>query len=213
MPSPAKTTKRRGRRLGEPVSRDAVLSAAKQRFATEGYEKTTLRAIAHDAHVDPSMVLYLFGSKEELFRESLRLILDPEVLVAALTGATDDDPDIGTRMVRTYLRIWETPDTAASMRAMLQSATSNTDANDAFRGFMQNYVLTAVSGVLGGGEQARLRAMLAASNLVGTAVLRYIIQVPPLATLSADEVVALIAPTVTRYLTADADELGLPGSS
>ena len=195
------------------MSRDAVLSAAKQRFAAEGYEKTTLRAIAHDAHVDPSMVLYLFGSKEELFRESLRLILDPEVLVAALTGAADDDPDIGTRMVRTYLRIWETPDTAASMRAMLQSATSNTDANDAFRGFMQNYVLTAVSGVLGGGEQARLRAMLAASNLVGTAMLRYIIQVPPLATLSADEVVALIAPTVTRYLTADADVLGLPGSS
>jgi AcrR family transcriptional regulator len=192
------------------VSRDAVLSAAKQRFATDGYEKTTLRAIAHDAHVDPSMVLYLFGSKEELFRESLRLILDPEVLVAALTGEADDDPDIGTRMVRTYLRIWETPDTAASMRAMLQSATSNTDANDAFRGFVQNYVLTAVSGVLGGGEQARLRAMLAASNLVGTAVLRYIIQVPPLATLSADEVVALIAPTVTRYLTADAEELGLP---
>jgi AcrR family transcriptional regulator len=195
------------------VSRDAVLSSAKQRFATDGYEKTTLRAIAHDAHVDPSMVLYLFGSKAELFRESLRLILDPEVLVAALTGSADDDPDIGTRMVRTYLRIWETPDTAASMRAMLQSATSNTDANDAFRAFMQNYVLTAVSGALGGGEQARLRAMLAASNLVGTAMLRYIIQVPPLATLSADEVVALIAPTVTRYLTADAEVLGLPGSS
>jgi AcrR family transcriptional regulator len=213
MPSPAKTTKRRGRRQGEPVSRDAVLSAAKQRFATDGYEKTTLRAIAHDAHVDPSMVLYLFGSKAELFRESLRLILDPEVLVAALTGAADDDPDIGTRMVRTYLRIWETPDTAASMRAMLQSATSNTDANDAFRGFMQNYVLTAVSAALGGGEQSRLRAMLAASNLVGMAVLRYIIQVPPLATLSADEVVALIAPMVTRYLTADADVLGLPGSA
>jgi AcrR family transcriptional regulator len=210
MPSPAKTTKRRGRRQGEPVSRDAVLSAAKQRFANEGYEKTTLRAIAKDAHVDPSMVLYLFGSKEELFRESLRLIIDPEVLVAALTGEADDDPDIGTRMVRTYLRIWETPDTAATLRAMLQSATSNTDANDAFRGFMQNYVLTAVSGVLGGGEQARLRAMLAASNLVGTAMLRYIIQVPPLATLTPDQVVRLIAPTLTRYLTADAQELGLP---
>ncbi len=210
MPSPAKTTKRRGRRQGEPVSRDAVLSAAKQRFATEGYEKTTLRAIAQDAHVDPSMVLYLFGSKDELFRESLRLIIDPEVLVAALTGAADDDPDIGTRMVRTYLRIWETPDTAASMRVMLQSATSNSDAQDAFRGFMQNYVLTAVSGVLGGGDEARLRAMLAAGTLVGTAMLRYIIQVPPLATLSADEVVKLIAPTVTRYLAAPADELGLP---
>lgn len=192
------------------MSRDAVLSAAKQRFATEGYEKTTLRAIARDAHVDPSMVLYLFGSKEELFRESLRLILDPEVLVAALTGAADDDPDIGTRMVRTYLRIWETPDTAASMRAMLSSATSNSDAHEAFRDFMQSYVLTAVSEVLGGGEQARLRAMLAASQLVGVAILRYIMRVPPLATLSGDEIVRLIAPTVTRYLTAEADELGLP---
>jgi AcrR family transcriptional regulator len=195
------------------VSRDAVLSAAKQRFATEGYEKATLRAIAQDARVDPSMVLYLFGSKEELFRESLRLIIDPEVLVAALTGAADDDPDIGARMVRTYLRIWEAPATAASMRAMLQSATSNSHAHDAFRGFMQNYVLTAVSDVLGGGEQARLRAMLAASQLVGTALLRYVMQVPPLATLSVDEVVRLIAPTVTRYLTADASELGLPNYS
>ena len=210
MPSPAKTTTRRGRRRGEPVSRDAVLAAAKNRFATDGYEKTTLRAIANDAHVDPSMVLYLFGSKEELFRESLRLIIDPAVLVAALTGGPDDDPDIGTRMVRTYLGIWEAPDTASSMRVMLQSATSNSDAHEAFRGFMQNYVLTAVSGVLGGGEQARLRAMLAASQLVGTALLRYVMQVPPLSALSGDEVVRLLAPTVTRYLTADAEELGLP---
>lgn len=67
--------------------------------------------------------------------------------------------------------------------------------------------------MLGGGEQAPLRAMLAASQLVGTAVLRYVMEVPPLATLSGDEVVRLIAPTVTRYLTADASESGLPGPS
>ena len=192
------------------MSREAVLAAAKARFAAEGYEKTTLRSIADDAHVDPSMVLYLFGSKADLFREALRLIVDPAVLVAALTGGPDTDPDIGTRMVRTYLRIWESPDTGPSMVAMLQSATSNSDAHDAFRAFMQNYVLTAVSGVLGGGEQARLRSMLAASQLVGAAVLRYVMKVAPLATLSDDEVVRLIAPTVTRYLTADAEELGLP---
>ena len=207
MASPAKTTKRRGRRQGEPVSRDAVLAAAKKRFAQDGYEKTTLRAIADDAHVDASMVLYLFGSKQELFRESLRLVLDPAVLVAALT---EGEGDVGTRMLRLYLRIWETPDSAASMRVMLQSATSNTDAHEAFRGFMQSYVLPAVSGVLGGGDQARLRAMLAGSQLVGVAMLRYVMQIPPLATLTADEVTRLIAPTLTRYLTADADELALP---
>ncbi|WP_412093726.1 TetR family transcriptional regulator [Mycolicibacterium iranicum] len=190
------------------MSKDAVLSAAKARFARDGYEKTTLRSIADDAHVDASMVLYLFGSKEQLFRESLRLILDPDVLVAALTG---DEGDIGTRMVRTYLKVWEASDSSGSMRAMLASATSNSDAHQAFREFMQNYVLTAVSGALGGGEQARLRAMLAASSLVGTAMLRYVMEVPPLSELDSEDVVRLVAPTVTRYLTGDADELGLPG--
>ena len=188
------------------MSREAVLRAAKQRFAVEGYEKTTLRAIADDAHVDPSMVLYLFGSKAELFRESLQLIVDPGVLVAALA---DGDGDIGTRMVRSYLGIWEHQDTGASMVAMLQSATSNPDAHDAFRAFMQNYVLTAVSGALGGGEEARLRALLAATSLVGTAILRYVMRVAPLADLPAEDVVRLIGPAVTRYLTASADELGL----
>jgi AcrR family transcriptional regulator len=208
MASPAQT-RRRGRRQGDPVSREAVLAAAKARFAADGYEKTTLRAIARDAQVDPSMVLYLFGSKTDLFRESLQLIIDPANLVAAMEGPGGD---VGTRMVRAYLAIWTAPDTAASMRVMLQSATSNTDAHEAFRGFMQNYVLTAVSGVFGGGEQARLRAMLAASSLVGVAMLRYVMEIPPLATLSDDDVVRLIAPTVTRYLTADAAELGLPAA-
>jgi AcrR family transcriptional regulator len=192
------------------VSREAVLAAAKARFAAEGYEKTTLRSIADDAKVDPSMVLYLFGSKADLFREALRLLLDPDLLVAALRGTADDEPDIGTRMVRTYLRIWEAPESGPTMVVMLQSATSNPDAHEAFRSFMQNYVLTAVSGVLGGDEQARLRATLAASQLVGAAVLRYVMKVAPLATLSGDELVGLLAPTVTRYLTADARELGLP---
>lgn len=198
--------KRRGRRTGQPVSRNTVLRAAKRQFARQGYEKTTLRAIARDARVDPSMVLYLFGSKAELFRESMRLVLDPDVLVAAVGSGGGD---VGFRLARTYLAMWEQPETGASMVAMLQSATSNADAHKAFRGFIQSYVLTAVAGALGGGEEARLRAMLAATNLVGTAMLRYVMQVPPLASLDIDDVVALIGPVVHRYLTADSGELGL----
>lgn len=189
------------------MSRDAVLAAAKERFARDGYEKTTLRAIAKDARVDPSMVLYLFGSKADLFKESLRLIIDPTLLAAAMAGA---EGTIGERLVKQYFTIWEAPETAATMATMLQSATSNSDANEAFRTFMRNYVLTAVSGVIGGDEQARLRAMLAATSLVGTALMRYVMKVPPLATLPADDLARLLSPTVTRYLVADADELGLP---
>ncbi len=171
-----------------------------------GYDKTTLRAIADDARVDPAMVLYLFGSKAALFRESMKLVLPADLLTTELA---EKDDDLGCRVVRAYLSIWEQPDTAASMTSMVQSATSNSDANDAFRGFLHDYLLTAVSSALGGGDEARLRAMLAATNLVGTAMLRYIMRVPPLSTLSVAEVVATIGPAVHRFLTAPADELGL----
>ncbi|OBH62247.1 TetR family transcriptional regulator [Mycobacterium intracellulare] len=208
--SPSGIQKRRGRRQGEPVSRDEVLRAAKRQFAAHGYDKTTLRAIADDARVDPSMVLYLFGSKAALFRESLKLVLPSDLLTAEI--ARQDD-DLGCRVVRAYLGLWEQPDTAASMASMVQSATSNGDANDAFRGFLHGYLLTAVAGALGGGDEARLRATLAATNLVGTGMLRYVMRVPPLSSLGVDEVVGLVGPAVHRFLTAPADELGLDPAS
>ncbi len=198
--------KRRGRRQGEPVSREVVLRAAQREFAKHGYEKTTLRAIADAAGVDPSMVLYLFGSKAELFRESMKLVLDPTLFTAQLAAGDDE---LGSRIVRAYLGIWEQPDTAASMVSMLQSATSNSDAHEAFREFLHSYVMTAVTEALGGADEARLRAMLAATSLVGTAMLRYVMAVPPLSTLSVDEVVTLVGPTVHRYLRAPAEELGM----
>lgn len=199
-------TKRRGRRQGEPVSRDTVLRAAKRQFAINGYDKTTLRAIADDAGVDPSMVLYLFGSKAELFRESMKLVLPSDLLTGVLA---EKDDDLGYRVLRAYLSIWEQPDSAASMASIVQSATSNSDANEAFRGFLHDYLMTAVSSAMGGGDEARLRAMLAATNLVGTAMLRYIMRVPPLSSLGVDDVVRLLGPVVHRFLTAPADELGL----
>ncbi|BAX91603.1 TetR family transcriptional regulator [Mycobacterium shigaense] len=202
--------KRRGRRQGEPVSRDAVLRAAKQQFAKHGYDKTTLRAIADDARVDPSMILYLFGSKAALFRESMKLVLPSDLLTTVLTEKNDD---LGFLVVQAYLAIWEQPDTAASMASMVQSATSNSDANEAFRSFLHDYLLTAVSDALGGGEEARLRATLAATNLVGTAMLRYIMRVPPLSSLGVDDVVRLLGPAVHRFLTAPADELALDAPS
>ncbi|OBA64169.1 TetR family transcriptional regulator [Mycobacterium sp. 1100029.7] len=198
--------KRRGRRQGEPVSRDGVLRAAKHQFAKHGYDKTTLRAIADEARVDPSMILYLFGSKAALFRESMTLVLPSDLLTTELAEVDDD---VGCRVVRAYLGLWEQPDTAASMASMVQSATSNSDANEAFRSFLHDYLLTAVSTALGGGDEARLRAMLAATNLVGTAMLRYIMRVPPLSSLGAEQVVMLVGPAVHRFLTAPADQLGL----
>ncbi len=190
------------------MSREEVLLAAKRRFAEQGYAATTLRQVAGDAGVDAAMVSYLFGSKDELFRESMRLILDPQRLAAVIAQAPPEE--LGVRLARTYLDIWEQPESGASMVTMLSSATSNSAAHEAFREFMRDYVLTAAAGALGGGPDTRLRAMLAATNLVGTALLRYVMAIGPLAEVSLEEAAAMIGPSVQRYLTADLDELHIP---
>jgi AcrR family transcriptional regulator len=51
-----------------------------------------------------------------------------------------------------------------------------------------------------GEEQAPGRAALIAAQLLGLALCRYILRFEPLASLSADEVVAAVAPSVDRYL-------------
>jgi len=48
-------------------TRADILSAARRRFATEGYEGTTLRAVAAEVGVDAALVIRYFGSKEDLF--------------------------------------------------------------------------------------------------------------------------------------------------
>src|ERR671917_219946 len=48
-------------------AREAILGAARARFAADGYDRATVRAIAADAGIDPSMVMRYFGSKRQLF--------------------------------------------------------------------------------------------------------------------------------------------------
>ena len=175
MPPAADNDQARGRRQGEPVSREVVLAAAKTPLRPGRLREDDA---ARDRDATPASTrrwcCTCSARRSELFRESLRLVIDPEVLVRALTGA-DEEGDIGDPHGAHVPRGSGRRRTARRpCAAMLQSATSNPDANEAFRSFMQNYVLTAVSGVLGGDEHARLRAMLAASSLVGTAMLRYV---------------------------------------
>ncbi|MFZ0875271.1 MAG: TetR family transcriptional regulator, partial [Pseudonocardiaceae bacterium] len=49
------------------ATRAAILAAARERFAADGYERATIRAIAADASIDPTMVMRYYGNKEGLF--------------------------------------------------------------------------------------------------------------------------------------------------
>jgi hypothetical protein len=51
-----------------------------------------------------------------------------------------------------------------------------------------------------------IRVQFVASRLVGVLMARYILQLEPVASLSADQIVRTIAPNLQRYLTGDLPE-------
>jgi AcrR family transcriptional regulator len=58
------------RARGAAATRAALLSAARELFATDGYERTTVRAVADRAGVNQALLFRYFGNKERLFAEA-----------------------------------------------------------------------------------------------------------------------------------------------
>lgn len=196
---------RSGRRTGESGTREQILEAARNRFAEHGYAGTTIRAVAADAGVDPALVHHFYGSKDDLFAATVALPVDPDVVLTVLAG---DPSRVGERFVRFYLGLWEDPTTGSTLRAVFRSAVSHDRAATLLREFVAVRLLHRVAGELrredgSPVDDAERRVALAASQLVGVALVRYVVGVPQLRDADLDRVVADVAPTVQRYLTGD----------
>ena len=75
---------KRGRRPGPSTTRDAILAAARERFAEHGYDRVRMRDVAADAGVDVALVTYHFGSKDGLFGAALEMPAPMAALMAAV---------------------------------------------------------------------------------------------------------------------------------
>jgi AcrR family transcriptional regulator len=190
--------RRRGRRTGGPDTREQVLEAARRRFGQQGYDATTVRQVAADAGVDPALVHYFFGTKSALFAAAVEYPVNPAELVAELV-ATGGTGDLGERLLRLFLRLWEGRDTSP-LFALIRSASDNEHAATALREFITREVVGRVARAIEA-DQPELRATLCGSQIVGLAMVRYVVRVEPLASADPEEVVAWIAPTLQRYLT------------
>ncbi|WP_432562874.1 TetR/AcrR family transcriptional regulator [Kineococcus sp. SYSU DK003] len=187
-----------GRRRGDSGTRAAILQAAREQFAIHGYRGATMRTIAAAAGVDPALIRHFHGSKDELFAATVDFpsaALDR--VLAALAG---DHDGLGERVARVYLGLWEDPETSAPLLAVFRSAVGSERAAGLLREFLRGRVLSRVAPNLGV-ESSELRTTLAVSHLLGTAVARYVLRVPPLADLETEELVAVLAPAIQRYLT------------
>ncbi|MEW2222188.1 TetR family transcriptional regulator [Streptomyces sp. NPDC006990] len=210
---PAPAPRRRGRparRAAEdgPGTRERILASARSEFAEHGYDKVSVRAIARGAGVDAALVHHYFGTKEQVFAAAVEGAIAPVLIVPELVRGTAPDA-VGETVTRRFLETWDDPATRAPLLAILRSAVNNERAAAVFRGLLTRNLLNRLAVQLPESD-AELRVSLAAAQLVGAAMLRYVIQLEPLASEPLATVTARLAPVVQRHLTGP-DPAGDPG--
>jgi AcrR family transcriptional regulator len=188
---------RTGRRPGAGGTREKILAAARSHFSEAGYEGATIRGIASAAAVDPALVLHYFGSKEKVFEAAINFPVDPAEFLPTLLAPGLDG--LGERLVRFFLETWDSP-LGSPLLGVIRSVVSNDAAAALLRDFVSREVLGRLAEALEL-DQPQLRASLAASQLIGLAMLRYVVKVEPLASASPGEVASWVGPSIQRYLT------------
>ncbi len=201
MDNTAASAVRRGRRPGTSRTRQAILDAARARFASDGFAATTVRKVAADAGVDAALVIQFFRSKNDLFAAVMSI--SPDALTRFSVAFDGPDEHIGERVVRAFLGVWEgAAQDSEPLMAMLRGAIVNDTAREQLREFIEARLLdTAVARPID--DDAVLRAGLASSMLVGIIVGRRIVGVPTLASTELESLIALVAPAIQRVLTSD----------
>ena len=189
----------RGRRpQGSPDARQAILGAARELFAEQGFDRTTMRAVGARAGVDPALIYHYFGDKDGL----LAAVVEPPIdLVATLAGIADDPGQAGEEIVRRVIGLWESrPDIRERMLAMLRTALSHDHAAQLLRSMLRSALLGGLGDVLAD-DQRELRAALIGSHLGGLMLARYILKLPGAAAATPEELVQAVGPAIQRYLT------------
>jgi AcrR family transcriptional regulator len=188
---------RTGRRPGTGGTRERILAAARSDFGRVGYDGATIRGIAAQAKVDPALVLHYFDSKDGVFRAAIQFPMDPAEFIPRLLEPGLEG--LGERLTRFFVEAWDSP-TGSPLIAVIRSVVGNDEAAALLRDFVSREVLGRIARALDL-DQPQLRASLVASQLVGLAMLRYVIKLEPIASARVEEIVAWLGPTLQRYLT------------
>jgi AcrR family transcriptional regulator len=185
-----------GRRPGQTQTRADILAAARSQFGQRGYTGATIRGIAAEAGVNPALVHHFFGTKEQVFVAALNVPINPTVLVDLITKGPR--AQIGERVLRMFLSLWHDPTTNQTFQALVRSVAGSPEVASLLRQFMETTVLTRVATAL---DIPTLRLTGAAAQMMGLAMVRYILAAEPLASATDDEVVELVAPVLQHYFT------------
>jgi AcrR family transcriptional regulator len=176
-------------RRSSAETKAVILAAAKDRFAQSGFERATIRAIAADANIDPSMVMRYFGSKDQLFAAAA----DFDLQIPDLSGV--ERGKLGATVVDYFMERWERDE---ALVVLLRSSTSNDEAAQRMREIFAGQLIPVIAAI--DPVRPERRASLVATQMLGLALCRYVLRLPPIVAMSHEEVVSWLGPTVQRYL-------------
>lgn len=189
----------RGRRpVGGADTREQILTAASELFSELGFERTTMRAVAARADVDPALIHHYFGNKEGLLAAALVLPVDAGALLAGL----DEDPaHAGEAVIRRVLGIWEAdPEIRRLWLGLIRVGLSHEYAAGVLRDLLGRTVLTALGRVVANDHQS-LRGALVGTQMGGLLLGRYVLGIPGVRDATPEQLARAIGPVLQHYLT------------
>jgi AcrR family transcriptional regulator len=195
--------KRPGRPAGTTDTRERIRVAARDLFAANGFDKTSVRSIATAAGVDSALVHHYFGTKQQLFTAAVQIPIDPMTVLGPLREAPLER--LGHTLPELLIPLWDST-LGAGFIATLRSMLAGSDVS-LLRSFIQE-IITAEVGprVDNPPGSGKIRVQFVASQLMGVAMARYILALEPFTSLPAQQIAKTIGPNLQRYLTGD-----LPG--
>lgn len=188
---------RRGPTGPRGETRERILAAANAAFTELDYKHATYREIARRAAVDPALIAYYFQSKAQLLRESLALPGDPKQL---MTAALVDGPpeETGHRLAATILNTWEQAATAGTLETLFNLLLQDSATQHTFANYVQNEIMSSIREYIGTDLDLPIELMMSA--MLGVLLSRYVVKLEPLASMSREDLIAVLGTVIQRLL-------------
>ena len=142
-------------------------------------------------------MLHYFESKDGVFHAAVTFPVDPAEAIPALVAPGLEG--LGDRLVRFFVSTWDSK-AGSAMLGMIRSVVTNEQAAALMREFVTREVLGRLAKAVDL-DEPQLRASLGGAQLIGMAMLRYVVKVEPIASASTDQLVGWLGPTLQRYFT------------
>ncbi len=161
-------------------TRARILAAARELFGEHGFDGVSLRDIAGQADADPALLIRYFQSKDRLFAAAAEI----DLRLPELTGARPDD--VGCILAAHFVETWEDPRTGTGLRVLLRSAPTQKETAERMRAIFAGQVMPAIRAVDRSGA-SDWKAAIIASQVLGFALTRYILELPAMTHMPGDE--------------------------